>query len=103
MLPKGSFVAASRLYVPQRTEDNFPAIPFTNENGKRVALLTDLLEKMNKSVAQPGREAKRLKIRHNFDEGDVFERPRINVNKPGGRCQWVATKDALMSLWVDSS
>ena len=64
--------------------------------------MTDLLEKMNKNVEQPGREAKRLKIRHNYEEDDVFERPRAS-GKPGGRWQWVATKETLMSLWVDSS
>ena len=52
-------------------------------------------------MEQPGRKAKRLKIRHNYDEDDVFERPRVNANKSSGRLQWVATKDALMSLWVD--
>ena len=62
-------------YMPQRAEGNFPALSFSNENRKRVALLTDLLEKMSKNPDQPGREAKRLRIRHNYDEDDVFQRP----------------------------
>jgi hypothetical protein len=85
--------------VPLRTVANFPLIPFMLDNGKNVALLTDVLEKMQRNEQQPGREAKRLKIRHNYDEDDVYERPRDSCK--GGRRQWVATQDALMCLWVD--
>ena len=49
---------------------------FHTENGKRVAEVTSLLAEMgNKTVAQPGREVKRLKDKHDLADEDVFEAP----------------------------
>jgi hypothetical protein len=74
-------------YVPLRTENNFPPIVFKIENGKRVTLLTDLFEKMNKCVEQPGRETKRIKIRRNNGETKNARRDKM-VNEVAAINRW---------------
>ena len=68
--------------VQARDHENFPRLGFVTLQGKRVAPLVELLAEMDeKTDAQPGREAKRLKCRHNLDDNDVFEAPRVSDKK----------------------
>ena len=81
-------------------------LTFHTENGKRVAevlsLLAEMGNKSNKTVSQPGREVKRLKDKHDLADEDVFEAslpPQVREER--GRHWWVATRPALVNMWLD--
>ena len=81
-------------------------LTFHTENGKRVAEVTSLLAEMgnksNKTVSQPGREVKRLKDKHDLADEDVFEAPPPpRRSEKRGRHRWVATRPALVKMWLD--
>ena len=76
-------------------------LTFYTENGKHLAEVASLLAEMGKTtVLQPGREVKRLKDRHGLGDEDVFEAPP-QVREKEGRHRWVATRPALVKMWLD--
>ena len=77
-------------------------LTFHTENGKRVAEVTSLLAEMgNKTVSQPGRDVNRLKNKHDVADEDAFEDPPPQVREKRGRHWWVATRPALVKMWLD--